>query len=100
MRTTRTPDEHPMNLKQQEQDRYCRQMLMPGWGNKGQVRLKQSRVFIAGAGGLGSPVSIYLAVAGIGYLRICDCGELELSNLNRQILHDDSRIGWNKALSA
>lgn len=89
-----------MNLSKQEQDRYCRQMLMPAWGAEAQLRLKQSRVFIAGAGGLGSPVSIYLAVAGIGALRICDCGELELSNLNRQILHDDSRIGWNKAVSA
>ena len=89
-----------MSLSQQEQNRYCRQMLMPGWGEEAQLRIKQSRVFIAGAGGLGSPVSIYLAVAGIGGLRICDCGELELSNLNRQILHDDSRIGWNKAVSA
>lgn len=89
-----------MDLSQQEQERYCRQMLLPGWGIETQLRLKNSRVFIAGAGGLGSPVTIYLAVAGIGTLRICDCGELELSNLNRQILHDDSRIGWNKAVSA
>jgi molybdopterin-synthase adenylyltransferase len=87
-------------LSEEEKARYGRQMLMPGWGEEAQLRIKQSRVFIAGAGGLGSPVSIYLAVAGIGTLRICDCGELELSNLNRQILHDDSRIGWNKALSA
>ena len=89
-----------MNLNEQEKERYCRQMLMPGWGEEAQLRIKQSRIFIAGAGGLGSPLSIYLAVAGVGTLRICDCGELELSNLNRQILHDDSRIGWNKALSA
>ena len=87
-------------LSDQETARYGRQMLMPGWGEEAQLRIKQSRVFIAGAGGLGSPLSIYLAVAGVGDLRICDCGELELSNLNRQILHDDSRIGWNKALSA
>ncbi|MCX8044078.1 MAG: HesA/MoeB/ThiF family protein, partial [Desulfobacterota bacterium] len=50
--------------------------------------------------GLGSPLSIYLAVAGVGTLRICDFGEPELSNLNRQILHDDTRIGRNKADSA
>lgn len=89
-----------MTLSAHEQERYSRQMLMPGWGAETQGRLKNASVFIAGAGGLGSPVSIYLAVAGIGTLRICDCGALELSNLNRQILHDDSRIGWNKALSA
>lgn len=89
-----------MDLTRQEQERYSRQMLIPGWGPAAQMRLKQSRVFIAGAGGLGSPVSMYLAAAGIGTLRICDCGELELSNLNRQILHDDRRIGWIKAVSA
>jgi adenylyltransferase/sulfurtransferase len=89
-----------MTLSSQEQERYSRQMLMPGWGSETQQRLQQASVFIAGAGGLGSPVSIYLAVAGVGTLRICDCGELELSNLNRQILHDDTRIGWNKARSA
>lgn len=89
-----------MDISKEEQERYCRQMLMPGWGHETQCKLKNSSVFIAGAGGLGSPVSIYLAVAGVGTLCICDCGELELSNLNRQILHDDSRIGWNKALSA
>jgi adenylyltransferase/sulfurtransferase len=57
-------------------------------------------VFIAGAGGLGSPVCEYLAVCGVGTLRVCDSGEPELSNLNRQILHDESRINMNKALSA
>ena len=93
-------ERHFMNLNVQEKERYCRQMLMPGWGLEAQLRLKQSRVFIAGAGGLGSPASMYLAAAGIGTLRICDCGSLELSNLNRQLLHDDSRIGWNKAISA
>jgi len=89
-----------MDLSEQEQDRYCRQMMMPGWGTEAQLKLKRSRVFIAGAGGLGSPVAMYLATAGVGTLRICDCGELELSNLNRQILHDDTRVGWNKAASA
>jgi molybdopterin/thiamine biosynthesis adenylyltransferase len=89
-----------MDLTSREQERYCRQMMMPGWGDEAQRKLKQSRVFIAGAGGLGSPVAMYLTTAGVGTLRICDCGELELSNPNRQILHDDSRIGWNKALSA
>jgi adenylyltransferase/sulfurtransferase len=80
--------------------RYGRQMLMPGWGDEAQERLKAARVFIAGAGGLGSPVSIYLSVAGIGDLVICDADRVELSNLNRQILHPDARIGELKALSA
>ena len=75
-------------------------MIFEGWGEDAQKKLGQSRVFIAGAGGLGSPVSIYVAVAGVRNIRICDCGEPELSNLNRQILHDDSRIGVNKAVSA
>jgi adenylyltransferase/sulfurtransferase len=87
-------------LSDQERERYHRQIIFPGWGPEAQEKLKQATVFIAGAGGLGSPVSMYLAVAGVGTLRICDCGEPELSNLNRQILHDESRIGMNKALSA
>ncbi|NIQ98889.1 MAG: adenylyltransferase, partial [Gemmatimonadales bacterium] len=56
-------------------------------------------MFVAGAGGLGSPASMYLAVAGVGRLAICDFDSPELSNLNRQILHNDSRIGMNKAES-
>ena len=87
-------------LSEQERERYHRQIIFPGWGPEAQETIKNSTVFIAGAGGLGSPVSMYLAVAGVGTLRICDCGKPELSNLNRQILHDDSRIGMNKALSA
>ncbi len=83
-----------------ERQRYGRQMLIPNWGEEAQKRLKASGVFIAGAGGLGSPVSFNLAVAGIGVIRICDFDSPELSNLNRQFLHDDSRIGMNKAESA
>jgi len=80
--------------------RYARQMLIDGWGEEGQKKLKNSTVFIAGAGGLGSPVSIYLAVAGIGKIIICDFDSVEVTNLNRQILHSHTRIGINKALSA
>lgn len=89
-----------MQLKPEELERYRRQIMIEGWDTAGQERLRSTTVFIAGAGGLGSPVSIYLAACGIGTLRICDCGEPELSNLNRQILHDESRIGVNKAVSA
>jgi adenylyltransferase/sulfurtransferase len=83
-----------------EQKRYHRQMLMEGWGEETQRRLMESIVFIAGAGGLGSPVSIYLAVAGVGNIRICDFDSPDMSNLNRQILHNHRRIGTNKAVSA
>ncbi len=86
-------------LSEQESQRYTRQMMMEGWGEETQEKLKGSTVFIAGAGGLGSPVSIYLAVAGIGNIRICDFDSPDLSNLNRQILHDHTRVGTNKAVS-
>jgi adenylyltransferase/sulfurtransferase len=75
-------------------------MLISGWGQEGQCRLKASKVFIAGAGGLGSPVALYLAVAGVGEIRICDADTVDLSNLNRQILHSDARLGQPKADSA
>jgi adenylyltransferase/sulfurtransferase len=74
-------------------------MMIGGWGEAGQEKLKAARVFIAGAGGLGSPASIYLAVAGVGQITLCDFDKPELSNLNRQILHTDARIGMNKAVS-
>jgi adenylyltransferase/sulfurtransferase len=83
-----------------EKQRYNRQMILPSWGETAQGILKNSCVFIAGAGGLGSPVALYLAAAGVGALRVCDSEEVELSNLNRQILHGDDRIGERKALSA
>jgi len=87
-------------LTDQDRQRYHRQMMIGGWGEEGQRKLKAARVFVAGAGGLGSPASIYLAVAGVGHITICDFDSPELSNLNRQILHSDSRIGVNKAESA
>jgi molybdopterin/thiamine biosynthesis adenylyltransferase len=88
------------SLTPEESRRYHRQMILPSWGGEAQRALKESCVFIAGAGGLGGPVAFYLAAAGVGALRICDSGEVELSNLNRQILHGVDRIGENKALSA
>jgi len=81
-------------------DRYQRQMLITGWGHEGQSRLADSCVFIAGAGGLGSPASMYLVAAGVGEIRICDSDSVNLSNLNRQILHSDDRVGLPKAESA
>jgi len=89
-----------MPLSPAETERYRRQIMIEGWDINGQERLQSATVFVAGAGGLGSPVSMYLAACGVGTLRIADCGEPELSNLNRQLLHDESRIGINKADSA
>ncbi|OGX41116.1 MAG: adenylyltransferase, partial [Omnitrophica WOR_2 bacterium RIFCSPHIGHO2_02_FULL_68_15] len=87
-------------LTREEQERYQRQMRLEGWGEAGQQRLKQASVLIVGAGGLGSPAALYLAAAGVGTLRICDSDAVELSNLNRQILHAQDRLGINKAQSA
>jgi molybdopterin/thiamine biosynthesis adenylyltransferase len=88
------------SLTDSDRTRYHRQMLIDGWGERGQIRLKSSTVFIAGAGGLGSPVALYLAAAGVGEIRICDADTVELSNLNRQILHNDATIGDPKTASA
>lgn len=89
-----------MPFSENELKWYTRQMMMETWGEKTQQKLKDSTVFIAGAGGLGSPVAMYLAAAGVGCLTICDFDVPDWSNLNRQILHDPTRIGINKAVSA
>jgi molybdopterin-synthase adenylyltransferase len=87
-------------LTPEEKQRYDRQIMIPGIGEDGQEKLKKARVVIAGGGGLGSPISLYLAAAGVGTLRIIDNDKVELSNLNRQILHWDKDIGKEKAKSA
>ena len=87
-------------LTKKELERYDRQIMIPGFGAAGQEKLKKAKVFIAGAGGLGSPVAIYLAAAGIGTLRIADHDTVELSNLNRQVLHWEENIGGEKVASA
>jgi len=88
------------SLSEPEVIRYNRQMMVAGWGEEGQEKLKESTVFIAGMGGLGCPVSIYLAVAGVGHMRICDADRIELSNLNRQIHYSEEEVGRFKAESA
>ena len=85
-------------LTANELKRYERQIKV--FGEDGQERLKNAKVFIAGAGGLGSAISIYLTSAGIGRIRIVDDEKIELSNLNRQILHWDKDVGKRKATSA
>lgn len=88
-----------LELTENDLKRYHRQMMIDGWGEEVQRKLKNTTVFVAGAGGLGSPVCYNLAVAGIGKIKVCDFDAPELSNLNRQFLHNDSRIGINKAVS-
>ena len=85
-------------LSKPEKIRYSRQLLL--WGVEGQEKIKKTTVFVAGAGGSGSPLIYQLALCGIGNIIVCDYDTIELSNLNRQFLHDESRIGVNKAVSA
>jgi adenylyltransferase/sulfurtransferase len=87
-------------LTPKERIRYDRQMMVDGFGDRGQERFKSAKVLVAGIGGLGSPVCFYLTAAGIGTLRLIDCDQVELSNLNRQILHGTPDIGQNKVDSA
>ena len=87
-------------LTPSERERYDRQIMIGGIGQEGQEKLKRSRVAIAGAGGLGSPIAIYLTAAGIGMIRMIDHEQVALSNLNRQILHWEEDIGRKKVYSA
>jgi adenylyltransferase/sulfurtransferase len=87
-------------LTRSEFQRYSRQLLLPEIGLQGQERLKASSILIVGAGGLGSPVSMYLAAAGVGRIGLVDHDVVELTNLQRQIIHGTSRIGERKVLSA
>lgn len=87
-------------LTEQELLRYSRQLVVPGFGLEGQVRLKAAKVLIIGTGGLGSPVAYYLSAAGIGTLGLVDADRVELSNLQRQILHSETALDKMKVLSA
>lgn len=87
-------------LTEEEQERYSRHLMLPEVGVAGQKRLQNSRVLIIGAGGLGSPAALYLAAAGIGVIGIADGDTVELSNLQRQILHSHADLGRAKTASA
>ncbi|MBA1188972.1 molybdopterin-synthase adenylyltransferase MoeB [Pseudomonas entomophila] len=80
--------------------RYSRQILLPQVDIEGQLRLQRSRVLIVGLGGLGSPVVLYLAGAGVGELHLADFDDVDVTNLQRQILHDSASIGLSKVDSA
>ena len=80
--------------------RYSRQIMLPQWDIEGQEKLLASRVLIVGLGGLGCPVAMYLAAAGVGELVLADFDEVDLTNLQRQIAHGEADVGRLKALSA
>jgi adenylyltransferase/sulfurtransferase len=90
----------PGELTEERVRRYSRQLLLPEVGAAGQARLARSRVLIVGAGGLGSPAALYLAPAGVGTLDLVDADAVELSNLQRQILHDTKDLERPKVQSA
>ncbi|KAJ7871524.1 hypothetical protein B0H14DRAFT_3083806 [Mycena olivaceomarginata] len=89
-----------MSLALDDYPRYGRQMILDGFGLSGQLKLQNSSVVVVGAGGLGCPALQYLAAAGIGRIGIIDHDVVEISNLQRQILHDESKVGMSKAKSA
>ncbi|WP_165674628.1 molybdopterin-synthase adenylyltransferase MoeB [Metapseudomonas otitidis] len=87
-------------LSDEELLRYSRQILLPQIDVDGQLRLKQGRVLIVGLGGLGSPVALYLAAAGVGELHLADFDSVDLTNLQRQVIHDSASVGVLKVESA
>ncbi len=90
----------PRVLSSEQRSRYSRHLLIPEVGEEGQQRLLDARVLLIGAGGLGSPASLYLAAAGVGTLGIVDADVVDESNLQRQIVHSTDRLGEPKVLSA
>src|SRR4029079_9824066 len=94
------PSRDSSELTREELVRYSRHILLPSVGEDGQRALKRSRVLLVGAGGLGSPVALYLAAAGVGTIGLVDFDAVDLSNLQRQILHGSSGIGSPKTDSA
>ena len=89
-----------MTLSSEEIERYARHLVLPEVGGPGQNKLKNARVLIIGAGGLGAPILLYLAAAGVGHIGICDHDTVSLSNLQRQVIHTTAQIGKLKTQSA
>ncbi len=90
----------PRTLTAEQRERYSRHLLLPEVGIEGQQKLLDAKVLLLGAGGLGSPSALYLAAAGVGTLGIVDNDEVDLSNLQRQVIHSTDRIGVPKVDSA
>ncbi len=94
------PVEKPFVLTPEQKERYRRHLILPEVGEEGQARLLKARVLLLGAGGLGSPAALYLAAAGVGTLGIVDMDTVDLSNLQRQVIHTRERQGQPKVESA
>ncbi|NOK21088.1 molybdopterin-synthase adenylyltransferase MoeB [Corallococcus carmarthensis] len=94
------PVEKPVVLSAEQKERYRRHLILPEVGEEGQAKLLKSKVLLLGAGGLGSPAALYLAAAGVGTLGVVDADVVDLSNLQRQVLHTLARRGQPKVQSA
>src|SRR5690349_14605171 len=94
------PPENPSSFSNDEVLRYSRHLIMPEVGMAGQQKLKQARILCVGAGGLGSPLMLYLAAAGVGTLGLVDFDKVDASNLHRQVIHFTSDTGKPKLDSA
>src|SRR4051794_5779413 len=92
--------EVPVSLTREQRERYSRHLLVPEIGLEGQTKLLNAKVLALGAGGLGSPIALYLAAAGVGTLGIVDDDAVDLSNLQRQVIHTTDRVGVHKVDSA
>ena len=97
---TTTTTEIPVTLSKDEILRYSRHLIMPEVGMEGQQKLKSARVLCVGAGGLGSPLALYLAAAGVGTLGIVDFDVVDYTNLQRQIIHSTADVGRKKLVCA
>lgn len=100
MTARRTKPDPDMSLSPEERSRYSRHLLLPQLGEHGQVRLKEASVLVVGAGGLGSPLLLYLAAAGVGRIGIVDDDHVSVSNLHRQVLFGDSNLSQSKVEAA
>ena len=88
-----------MEFTEDQISRYSRHILLPEVGGKGQKKIAQAKILLVGAGGLGSPAALYLAAAGVGTIGLIDSDVVDLSNLQRQVLHHTADIGRPKVLS-
>ena len=78
------------------EERYSRQLMLEQWGEEGQRKLSEARILLVGVGGLGSPIATYLCAAGVGHLGIVDADSVSESNLQRQVLYEESQVGQSK----